>query len=103
MGSTPKAEGDAEVRCVPRWLNKNDLRMPRWADDPEQCFKRALFPVSLLRPNDIAKEVDAWVNEATRSMNPVETDPSAFAKLKAYNAIREKPFSVVLFDEWSWS
>ena len=35
-----RAEGDAEVRCVPRWLNKNSLRMPRWAEDPEQCFRR---------------------------------------------------------------
>src|ERR1019366_4306503 len=30
------ASGEVEVRCVPRWINKNKLRMPRWAEEPSK-------------------------------------------------------------------
>jgi hypothetical protein len=85
-----KAEGDAEVRCQPRWLNKHGLLMPRWAEDPEQCFRRGLLPVSLLRPGDINTEVDGWMNKATGSLKPAQTDPDAFAKYEAYTATRDR-------------
>ena len=83
-------EDDVEIRCVPRWVNKHQLRMPRWAEEPAQCFKRGLFPVSLLRPGDILTEIDLWLNDATKSLEPADDDPKALAKYKAYTATREK-------------
>ena len=34
-----------EVYCESRWLNKNGLIMPLWADNPRESFKRGLVPV----------------------------------------------------------
>ena len=79
-----------EVRCVPRWVNKHGLRMPRWAEAPEKCLERGYVPVSLLRPGDMSAEVDSWLNEATKPLAPDENEPNAFTKLKAYTAMRER-------------
>jgi hypothetical protein len=59
-----------EVYCESRWLNKNGLTMPLWADNPRESFKRGLVPVELLRPIDIAKEVESWIQEATEYLAP---------------------------------
>ena len=64
--------------------------MPRWAEEPAQCFNRGLLPVSLLRPGDIATEIDLWLNEATKQLEPADSDPDALAKYKAYTAMRDK-------------
>ena len=82
------ANEEVSVYCVSRWYNKNNLRMPRWAEDPVQCFHRGLIPVSLLRPGDLAKEIDHWMDEATKKLEPSETDPEALKKYKAYTAVR---------------
>ncbi len=71
---------DAEVRCVPRWTNKHQLRMPRWADEPAKCLERGLLPVHLLRPADIAKDINAWVDEATKPLKPRPTDTDGCAE-----------------------
>lgn len=84
------AGGEAEVRCIPRWLNKNKLRMPRWADEPTQCFERGLVPFALLRPGDLATDIDSWLNAATKPSEPSETDPDAFKKYKAYSALKDR-------------
>ncbi|MBX3589938.1 MAG: DUF262 domain-containing protein [Burkholderiaceae bacterium] len=82
--------GDVEVRCIPRWVNKHQLRMPRWADDSAQCLRRGLLPVNLLRPGDISTEIDGWLNEATKPLEPVDSESDALAKYKAYTATRDK-------------
>lgn len=87
-GKAPGSE--VEVRCVPRWINKDELRMPRWADDPAKCFKQGLIPISLLRPGDLATDIDSWLSVATKPLEPVETDPDAFKKLKAYAEHKSK-------------
>lgn len=84
------ASGEAEVRCVPRWLNKNKLRMPRWAEEPSKCFERGLIPIALLRPGDLATDLDTWLSAATQPLEPSETDPDAFKKYKAYSAQKDK-------------
>lgn len=84
-----KADTDVEIHCEPRWLNKNGLRMPRWAEEPTKCLERGLVPVSLLRPEDI-KDVDEWINEATRPLKPLPTDPKAYEKLEAFNDTKER-------------
>ena len=76
LGS-PKATTDLEIRCVPRWLNKQKLRMPRWADDEVECLERGLVPISLLRPEDISAELDGWLGKATKPLNPDDKDPDA--------------------------
>jgi len=85
-----KSGSEVEIRCIPRWVNKHQLRMPRWAEEPAQCFKRGLLPVSLLRPGDISTEIDLWLNDATKPLEPADTDPEALAKYKAYTATRDK-------------
>lgn len=85
-----KSGSEVEIRCIPRWVNKHLLRMPRWAEEPAQCFKRGLLPVSLLRPGDISTEIDLWLNDATKPLEPADTDPDALAKYKAYTATRDK-------------
>jgi hypothetical protein len=42
--SNEAAGGEVEVRCVPRWINKSKLRMPRWAEESPKCFERGLIP-----------------------------------------------------------
>ncbi|MCP2014788.1 hypothetical protein L1280_001940 [Deinococcus sp. HSC-46F16] len=85
QGSAP-AEAEMGVRCIPRWLNRQGLRMPRWADDPAQCLQRGLIPISLLRPGDIKTEIETWVTEATRHLQPDDAAPDALAKFRAYVA-----------------
>ncbi len=47
-----KSGSEVEIRCIPRWKNKNQLRMPRWADEPAKCLERGMVPVSFpLRQN----------------------------------------------------
>lgn len=81
---------DAEIRCIPRWVNKHQLRMPRWTEEPAQCFKRGLLPVSMLRPGDISTEIDLWLNDATKPIEPADSDPDALAKYRAYTATRDR-------------
>jgi hypothetical protein len=78
------------VYSVNRWTNKNGQRMPRWADFPEKSLERGSIPVRLLRPGDIASDIDKWLDEATKPMEPAETDPDAFKKLRAYSALKDK-------------
>jgi hypothetical protein len=84
------ADGEAEVRCIPRWINKNGQRMPRWAEEPPKCFDRGLIPIALLRPGDLATEVDNWLSAATKPLEPAETDLDALKKYKAYSALKDK-------------
>lgn len=81
---------DAEVRCVPRWTNKHQLRMPRWADEPAKCLERGLLPVQLLRPVDISKDINEWVDEATKPLKPKPTDADGFAKLEAFGEFKKQ-------------
>ena len=85
-----KSGSEMEIRCIPRWVNKHQLRMPRWTEEPAQCFRRGLLPVSLLRPGDITIEIDLWLNDATKPLEPTDTDPEALSKYKAYTATRDK-------------
>lgn len=84
-----KSGSEVEIRCIPRWTNKNQLRMPRWAEEPAKCLERGMVPVSLLRPGDISKKIDSWLDEATKPLKPLPTDDNAFAKLEAFNETKK--------------
>lgn len=81
---------EVEVCCIPRWINKNGLRMPRWADDSRSSFERGFIPISLLRPGDLVGEIDAWLASATNHLRPSKGDPDAWDKMESYNALREQ-------------
>ncbi|MBR1240290.1 DUF262 domain-containing protein [Bradyrhizobium sp. AUGA SZCCT0274] len=85
-----EASGEVAIRCVPRWINKNELRMPRWAEDPAQCLERGLVPLSLLRPEDISGEIEGWVKTASLPLKPKPDEVDAFAKLEDYNAFQDR-------------
>ncbi|MBP6421396.1 MAG: DUF262 domain-containing protein [Propionivibrio sp.] len=85
-----KSGSEVEIRCIPRWTNKNQLRMPRWAEEPAKCLERGMVPVSLLRPGDISKKIDNWLDEATKPLKPLPTDDNAFAKLEAFNETKKR-------------
>lgn len=85
-----KLDAAVEIRCIPRWINSHQFRMPRWAEDPAQCFKRGFLPVNLLRPGDISAEIDLWLNEATKPLEPKDTDSDALDKYRFYTATRDK-------------
>lgn len=85
-----EASGEVAIRCVPRWVNKNELRMPRWAEDPAQCLERGLVPLSLLRPEDISGEIEGWVKTASLPLKPKPDEVDAFAKLENYSAFQDR-------------
>lgn len=85
------ADGEVEVRCVPRWINnKTKLRMPRWAEEPAYCLERGLVPIAMLRPEDLATDIDSWISAATKPLEPADIDPDALKKYRAYSALKEK-------------
>lgn len=82
--SSDASPDELEVRFVRRWNNKNGHRMPRWADDPAQCLRRGYIPISLLRPGDMAVEIDRWIDAATLPLQPSPRDPDVGTKYMAY-------------------
>lgn len=61
---------ESSVFCRTRWVNKNGINMPLWADIPSESFNRGLIPLELLRPGDIASEYEKWVNDAINPIKP---------------------------------
>ena len=53
-----------------RYYKKNGERYPLWCDDPEECLRRGMIPTHLLKPEDIQKEVDEWIDRATTPHEP---------------------------------
>ncbi len=84
-----KSGDEVEIRCIPRWVNKNQLRMPRWADEPAKCLERGMVPVSFLRPGGMSKILDAWLDDATKPLKPLPTAENAYAKLEAFHETKK--------------
>lgn len=69
--------GDAERENLSafwrsRYYQQNGERYPLWCDDPARCLERGMIPTHLLRPEDIQKEIDNWIEEATQPLEPDE-------------------------------
>ena len=77
--------GDIAVRCVPRWQNKNNVRMPMWADDPAACLERGHLPIELLKPEDISDEIDVWVKAACLPRKPAQDAENAYTLLDQFS------------------
>ena len=56
---------DMSVFFRGRYVKKTDEKYPLWCDDPVECLKRGFLPTHLLKPEDIQKEIDAWLEQAT--------------------------------------
>ncbi len=49
---------------------KDGEKRPLWCDSPHGCITRARIPTNLLRPEDIQKEIDEWIDQATEPERP---------------------------------
>ncbi len=79
--------GELSVRWQRTWRNKDGLRMPRWVEDPSECYQRGLIPVRLLSPMDIDTEIKDWTTRALARLRPDPTGTTeerlaAFEKLE---------------------
>ena len=58
-------EEQLEIEFCRRYLSRTRKRMPLWADDPAETFKRKKFPVRLLCPgSEGEKYTDEWIDQA---------------------------------------
>ncbi|MFX1695865.1 DUF262 domain-containing protein [Paraburkholderia sp. A1RO-5] len=90
-----KSGSEIEIRCIPRWVNKHQLRMPRWAEEPAKCLERGLIPVSLLRPGDLSKTIEHWLAEAANPLKPSPTEVDAFVKLENFGEFKKQLLSEI--------
>lgn len=61
---------DMSVFYRGRYIHKNGEKYPLWCDDPSQSLKRGYIPTHLLKPEDIQKEIEEWIDAATADMEP---------------------------------
>lgn len=86
---TIKRDDEISIFCRTRYL-KNNQRYPLWADSPKECLKRGCIPMELFRPENIQLEIDSWIELATQHMEPEDSDPDGFKKLKKYNQFQKE-------------
>lgn len=55
-----------------RYYKKNGERYPLWCDDPAECLYRGMIPTNLLKPEDIQDEIDNWIEQAIKPLEPQE-------------------------------
>lgn len=75
--------------CQTRWPNKDRL-FPLWADKPDECYERGLIPSNLLKPGDIQKEMDNWINKALKDEMPDKTVDDFAEKYDEFYKKKEK-------------
>lgn len=83
-------EGDADredlsVFCRSRYKKRGD-RYPLWCDSPSQCLERGMIPTDLLRPEDIQKDIDNWIDAAIK---PIEPDGGK-EELRQFYQVRDR-------------
>jgi hypothetical protein len=83
-------ENEVVVHCVPRWVKSDGKRYPAWASEPTQCLRRGLLPFDLFQPGDHAATVDTWIDAATASDEPRDSDPEFAKRFRAYEAVKRK-------------
>jgi hypothetical protein len=75
--------------CQTRWPNKGRL-FPLWADKPDECYKRGLIPSNLLKPGDIQKEIDSWIDSCLKVEMPDKTADDFAEKYDEFYKKKEK-------------
>lgn len=69
---------------------KKDRLFPLWADQPDECLRRGLFPTDLLKPIDIQIEIDEWILNATKNREPSKDDTDFALKYQEYFEFQNK-------------
>jgi len=85
-------EWDVYIRS--RYI-KNEKLYPLWADVPADCLHRGCIPTDLLKPIDMANEIDIWIEQATQSFEPSEGEEDFMMKFKQYQSIKDKVKSII--------
>ena len=62
-----------------RYYKKNGAKYPLWCDEPAKCLERGFIPTHLLKPEDIQEDIDIWIEQATKDLEP-EGDKKEFKK-----------------------
>lgn len=86
---------ESSVFCRTRWVNKNGVNMPLWADIPSESFNRGLIPLELLRPGDIASEYEKWVNGAINPIKPQSGIENYEEKLFEWMSLKNDILTVI--------
>lgn len=84
LSETTKFE-DIDVFCERRWYGRNEIRYPKWADEPKKCLDRGLLPIDLLCPTEMSIKVDEWVENGICHLKPNENEPDAIQKMTEYS------------------
>ncbi len=81
---------DMTVYFRSRYIHKNGGKYPRWCDAPAQCLERGFIPTDLLKPEDIQKEIDDWIEQATSPLRPEDDIKKLEEFLKYQKAVSDK-------------
>lgn len=82
-------EREVSVKAVKRRRDPDGKSLPRWVDDPAECYQRGLIPVHLLCPVSLEDAIGKWTEAA---LAPFRPDPGASveARLAAYEAFEPR-------------
>ncbi|MEP6627339.1 MAG: DUF262 domain-containing protein [Ginsengibacter sp.] len=86
---------DSNIFYTSRWVNKNGVTMPMWADKSSESFSRGLIPLDLFRPTDISNEYEDWVNEAILPEKPTSDSENFEAKLEAWMNLKNDIIKII--------
>ena len=74
---------------------KKDRLFPLWADIPQDCLQRGCIPADLLKPIDMAEEIDTWVDEATKNLEPSKDDENFMESIIEYMKIKDSIKTII--------
>lgn len=79
-----------------RWVqHKTGKKMPLWADDPQETFKRGCIPIELLRPEDIGSEINSWIEQALEHKKPQSGAADFEQRFVTYTEEKQKLNSLI--------
>ncbi len=85
-----------KVYCQSRWIGKrNKQKMPLWADDAKECFKRGCIPMDLFKPEDIGPEIDEWIKSALEQHKPKPGDLNFENAFEKYTDEKQKLLNLI--------
>jgi uncharacterized protein with ParB-like and HNH nuclease domain len=89
-------EDNINVICQNRWESKRSgKRMPVWADNSEECFKRGLIPFELLKPEDINSEINKWIAEAMDYKKPKNGSEDFESQFEKFTEEKQKLIGII--------
>ena len=83
-----------DIYILPRYY-KNEKRYPLWGNEPDNTLYRGCIPTDLLKPIDMASEVENWLDRATIDMKPTEGVENFVAKYEEYIAAKDKVKDII--------